>query len=213
MRKISRLLSFLSALILVSNFSFGLIIFNESPIAFPIPDGYSPDSIENDVVQGAGYFLKSYSDFLLFLNKIELSVLEQTNYPELKGLISSAVKNLWEAKNSYTSLISIASATPYDQYIQGKLKTFNYLEFQVQGHFNQEIFKYVEGYLKAGDVTGAYIRFKSGIELILEILYRINQKIEENVLPDTVDIWKVNQAYSEGLLFGQYVAQVFSKIK
>ena len=58
----------------------GAIWYNGSTYSFQDLDGVSQNPQEKTlreyVIEGAGYFLESYSDYLLFLNKVELAELK-----------------------------------------------------------------------------------------------------------------------------------------
>jgi hypothetical protein len=75
-----------------------------------------------------------------------------------------------------------------------------------------DIFIKVQGFLAKGDVTGAYITLKASKDAIIAQLYVIKATLDSNLFPDTNLLYRVNQAYSETMLFGQYVAQVFGNL-
>jgi hypothetical protein len=77
---------------------------------------------------------------------------------------------------------------------------------------NEDIFKEVEGFLKSGDIRGVYEKLHSDSEDILQDLSLLSLSISVRRLPKMSEVWPTAQAYSETLLFGMYIAQVFSEI-
>jgi hypothetical protein len=165
------------------------------------------------LIKGGGYFLKSHSDLLLFLNKIELSELKGMDYFELKNIINSAIENMEYANETYINLISIAKITPYNPYVIEKLQLFDYPGFKEENKLNSEIFIQVEAYLSKGDITGSYIHLNSYMDSILDKLDKIKLNIYSNTFPEITELWSINQKYAETMLFGQYLAQVFIETK
>jgi hypothetical protein len=173
----------------------------------------SAAGIEGFVIAGAGYFLRSQSDFLLFLNKIEVSALEGINYPELKTLLDSAAANLEKAKEEYDRLVEVAYVTPYRQEVIYLLKNFDYDGLLAEKGLNAVIFKDMEKYLKAGDLRGLHKRALADTVNILSMLYRLKPMIDSGQFPVLEDLWRLNQAYAHAHLLGQYTSEVFARLK
>lgn len=169
-------------------------------------------SLETDIVEGAGYFLMSYSDILLFLNKIEISDLEGTNYSQLRTIIDRAVVNMDQAKLVYISLIQMAETTPYNQQVINQLITFDYTGFQQEKALNGTVFKEAEQFLKKGDVRGLYAQLLLETEMILSRMATIKSALDVDKFPQLSDLWRLNQKTCETLLLGQYTAEVFYRI-
>ncbi|UCH97953.1 MAG: hypothetical protein JSV88_14155, partial [Candidatus Aminicenantes bacterium] len=74
------------------------------------------------------------------------------------------------------------------------------------------IFKDLETYLKKGDIRGMYSRECIEISKILALLYKVKIFLDAGQFPDLEDLWRLNQAYAQSLLFGQYAAEVFARI-
>ena len=197
--------------------TFPLMCGNDSDIIFAgdsfRSDGKSDSSLRQYVIMGAGYFLESYSDALLFLNKIEMAELTGMDYSELRMMINNAVVNMKNARSAYLSLKQLADNTPYNQIVIDELKKFDYVGFPEKNESNGIIFKDVEYYLSKGDVRGVYAQFLANTESILETLYVIKQTVDHTSFPRTADLQRMNQSYSQSLLFGQYVAEVFQEVK
>ncbi|MDQ1350154.1 MAG: hypothetical protein QG657_455 [Acidobacteriota bacterium] len=203
-----------------------LIVANETQKGFDNPPGV-PDAhgtpryagikanstIENYIIKGASYLLSGYADTLLFLNTVELAKLEALPYDQLTKIISDAVSDMENAYVTYAALEQEAAQAPYNPGVIRQLQMFDYNGFMVKNNLNPVIFKNVEGYLTKGNIRGVYHYLNTSVENILSIQYRIKAAVEEEKLPDVADLWLLNQTYSETLLFGQYVAQIFYEIK
>ena len=81
---------------------FSLIIVNGSESCFAGPERIM---IRDYVIEAAGYFLDSQSDFLLFSNKIELSGIQGSDYNELRGILNRSITKLKSAKSKYEEII------------------------------------------------------------------------------------------------------------
>jgi len=164
------------------------------------------------IIEGAGYFLASHADMKTLLNKLELSEMNGVNYPEIQGILNSAIANMENAAGTYNSLIRLAKDTPYNQAVIDKLRKFDYRGFMKKNNLVGDIFIKVRGFLAKGNVTGAYIKLKASKDEMIAQLYVIKGAVDSNVFPDTNLLYRVNQAYIETMLFGQYVAQVFKNL-
>lgn len=169
-------------------------------------------SIRTDVIEGAGYFLSSYSDILAFLNKIELAELRGIDYPELQRIIAGAVENMTNAKNTYLNLTQTADITPYNLEVIEKLIAFDYAAFQQEKQLNSVVFSQVESFLVKGDIRGIYHRFLSTAEELLVRLNTIKTDVDAGRFPSSDALWELNQAAAQALLFGQYTSEVFNRI-
>ena len=161
------------------------------------------------IIEGAGYFLNSHADMLKFLNRVEMSQLSGPDYPELQDILDSAIKNMENAAETYKILISTAKETPYNPGVIAKLATFDYQGYRQKNEMNVEIFSRITAYLIKGDVTGVYILLKSDMDHIIKKLHNVKRKIDGNIFPDISTLWRVNDKYSESLLSGQYISEVF----
>lgn len=161
------------------------------------------------VIEAAGDFLKSQSDFLLFLNKIEMEEINGIDFAELQLVIHNAVVNMKNARVKYNDLTQLADSTPYDQAAITTLESFNYTSFQESKGLNSVIFNEVETYLSSGDVRGLYHQLLADTQSILDRLTNIKSAVDAQVIPETPGLWQVNQSYSKTLLFGQYAAEIF----
>lgn len=169
--------------------------------------------IEGLVITGAGYFLHSKADFLLCLNKIELSPLQGLNYTEVQELLKSAIHNMEKAGEEYGRLVEIAYVTPYRQEVIEKLKAFDYDGFLEEKGLNAVIFKDMQSYLSAGNLRGLHSRALLDTVQILALLYRLKPVMDSGQIPVLEDLWRLNQAYAEAHLLGQYTSEVFDRLK
>jgi hypothetical protein len=176
-----------------------------------LSDG-STNAIRDDVIDGAAFFLKGYSDILLFLNKIELSEKQDLDYAELRPILDRAIGNMELVKTTYMDLIQKARSTPYNPGMIEKLKNFRFSSFWREKGLNPLIFRSVQSYLASGDVRGLHSKMLANIEGILDMLSGIKERIDVNVFPGISGLWKLNHSCSDILLFGQYVAMIFGDL-
>jgi len=169
-------------------------------------------AIEGYVAEGAGYFLKSHSDTLLLLNKIELSDLNGVDYAELQQLVDNALYNMQNAEANYTFLTQTADTAIYEQAVIDQLLAFDYYSFQQAKGLNGIIFDQVETYLGTGDVRGIYHKILSDTREIIDKLTVAKSIIDSGTLPETASLWRLNQSYSDTQFLGQYAAEVFYDI-
>lgn len=215
-------LTILVIIIFAFNFNlFGYIWANRSCEAYPLgcdpdPDGdgkSSEQSMGKLIIEGARYFIDSSIEYQKFLEKVELSDLEGTNFDAVKSIINSAILNLETAIAKYEALISIAKETPYRPEVIEALLNFDYSAFQTEKGLIPHIFQPVKSLLSAGNVTEVYIYLKSDMDSILVQLYRIKSSVDSNKFPYISDTWAINQSFFESMFHGQYLAQVFYKIE
>ncbi|HLP45970.1 MAG TPA: hypothetical protein VK469_08490 [Candidatus Kapabacteria bacterium] len=191
--------------------TFGLILGNRGGAPYDEAVG-KKQNIESYIIEGAGYFLISNTDFLLFLNKIEMSELNGVDYNQIRTILDRAIENMEKANLIYTSLVLITTNTPYKQNFIERLNVFDYAGYQKQYGLNGIIFQEVALYLKNGDVTSIFTRILGRTGAILNSLYAVKKEIDANTFPGISNLWRLNQYYSETILFGQYSAEVFAKI-
>lgn len=163
-------------------------------------------------VRGAGYFLRSYSGFLLFLQKVEMSELNGVNYPELQAVLNSAIDNMENAANTFDKLVQLAKEKPYNPVVIDKLRSFDYRGYMKDKGLNRVVFKKVKGFLVKGDVTGAYMKLKADMEDITRQMYTIKDAVDANIFPDISQLWRINQAIANNMSFGQHMAEVFMNL-
>jgi hypothetical protein len=200
------------ALCVLSITAYALIYGNETDGGFG-GGGFKTgaSSIRTGVIEGAGYFLSSYSDILAFLNKIELAELKGIDYAELQKIIAGAVENMTNAKNTYLTLTQTADVTPYNLEVIEKLIAFDYGAFRREKQLNRVVFSQVESFLARGDIRGVYHRFLSIAEELLVRLNTIKADVDAGRFPFSEALWELNQDAAQALLFGQYTTEVFCR--
>jgi hypothetical protein len=169
-------------------------------------------TIRDYVIEGAGYFLESYSGFLLFLNKVELNELQGLDYNEVQMILNSAIEKMENARDIYTRLKQEADVTPYNPDMIDQLMNFDYDDFQETNHLVAPIFKQVEYYLEKGNIREMFDEALLDMEKILDIASLIKGRIDRGEFPEVSRLWELNEFCSVSLLFGQYAARVFQEI-
>jgi hypothetical protein len=217
-----RLLSmFISIMLLFSVGVYGTICANYSPCAYQgeCPNASTQSIVQSSggyinylVVKGASYFLYSHSKFQMFLNKVELSEIYGINYDELNGIIDEAISKMDSAQYTYYVLKVVAAETPYNQSVIERLKSFDYDGFFYGRDLNPVVFNKVKEYLYNGDITGAYCEMFSNKSILLDKLIFVKRFISKGSIPPISELWSLNQVYSNSLLFGQYIAMIFSSV-
>ncbi len=203
---------------------FPFVVANESCKAFPrgcesggelagLEGLKSGVTIGSLIAEGGTFFLKSISDFDLFLSLVESSELSGPDYNSLQAAINSAINNMEQARTTYLQLKNLADVTPYDQEIISSLIEFNYTAFQLERGLIPSIFEKVKTYLANGDVRGIYHEFYKNTGKILDLFYAVKKDVDKGNFPNLSTLWRVNQMISESKIFSQQVAQVFYKIK
>jgi hypothetical protein len=200
-------------IILLKTNVLALIWANETEGSVIPPQGKNGTPMRGCVINAAGYFLQSYSNMLAFLNKIERSELDGLNYTEIQSNLNNAIESMAEVRAAYIEITREADISDYNQEVLDKLFIFDYPAYEKTNALNHSIFADVATYLKKGDVKGIYHKLLSDVEGILNILATIKEKVDVNVFPGIADLHRMNQYYSQSLLFGQYVAEVFIEIK
>ena len=169
-------------------------------------------AIGDYIVDGAGYFLGSYDKTLMFMKKVEWYEKQEVTNDELINLLDNALEQMKLAYTTYVSLNQLAYSTPYNPVVIDALKNFNYDGFQAEYNLNGEIFADAKTYLGKGDIRGVYRKVMWDTAQLIGLLNRVKEKLEAGVFPPLKEVWKLNQAYSQSLLFGQYISQVFGNL-
>jgi len=173
----------------------------------------SNSSIENRVVEGAGYYLQGNSFIQSFLNQVELQDIKGIDYTELQRLLANAVENIANARAAYEKVVETAGVTPYNPLFIEQLKSFDYKTFMNENRFNEAIFKKVEGYLSNGDITGSFRHGLSVIKSIEGLLFTVKNNVEFQQMPGLEISWKLNELCAEFSLFGSYAARIFQSLQ
>lgn len=151
------------------------------------------------IIDAASLFLKSNSDYQLFIERIELSDINGVNYAELQTIINKAIVNMELANSTYYEIWQTSKALDYNPFILEKLRNFDYAQYQVDHNLNSSIIIQVTCYEWFYNATGE----------ILESLNILKESVNSNTIPKIKDCWRLNQKFLESELFGQYVSEVF----
>ena len=173
----------------------------------------SAAAIEDLVIRSATYFLKSKAHVYDLSSSLEAADIDGVNFYEYQTLVNNALGDMRAARYYYQALKDKANLTPYNQDVINQLTNFEYKSFSKEYGLNGDIFGQVTRYLKAGDIRGAYARMYTYTDTIIDHLETIQRDVYYYRFPETTNIWKLNQECASMLLFGQYVAQVFYKIR
>lgn len=211
----------LTVLILFSLNGWALVYLNGSDWGFDelwesasVMDTSAQDrSISALVVEGAGHFLQSNSDFMLFLNRAEMSELNGVDFNELKATLDNAILNIENARDTYLLLKQKADGTPYNYGIIAELDSFNYEVFQREQDLVPSVFREVKAFLGDGQIRGVYGKILADTEEILAIANAIKASVDAEQFPELSTLWNLGHSCSRSLLFGQYVARVFYEVK
>ena len=164
------------------------------------------------IVEGAGYFLNSHSNFQAFLSRVEMSEINGADFNELREILYKTIEDMEKAREAYYNLKIKADNTPYKENVIDELRAFDYDSFREANGLIPLIFEKVKGYLSKGDVRGVYANGLSNTETILEKLYTVKESVDADQFPDIKDLWRLSQFYSENQGFGQYTSEVFRTI-
>lgn len=209
-----------AAIIMLSHINLSaLIYFNKSEICFNNVSGVGGEiavvkcnALRCYVIDGAGYFLDSHSDYLRFLQRIEVGERNGLDYNQLRLDLDSAIDKMLNAKDIYLQLKQTADMTPYNPTVLDQLLNFNYHVFRVENQLNEPIFARVRFFLCNGAIREMYGEILVQIENILNIADHIKERIDVGEFPLLSDLYRLNESYSESLLFGEYTARVFREI-
>lgn len=219
MKVLKSLTIFTFAVLLMVTDGYGYFSYNRSCKAFPEQceggEGLSATTqpLGQLIIEAAGCYIKSNSDFQLILREIELSSSYGANFVLLQELINKAIENMNMANSTYLQIWQTAKGLDYDPVVQEKLRQFDYFSYQVENNLVPVIFEKTAYYLQAGDVKGTYEQAYYATGEILHSLETLKIDIEKNKLPKIKDCWRLNQLYLETGLFGQYVSEVFFALK
>ena len=199
-------------LVFLSHYSFSIWVCNTPPIIYNGSDDYKA-SLDNYVIDGAGYFLEAYSNTLLLMKKIEWIGKEGLNTDEVKLLLEKALENIESAREAYDNLNRASDNTSYNPEFIEKLKKFDYDAFQKENGLNPAVFSPVKAYLVNGDIRKLFYDFSLTIGEITGLLKQVKEQINAGNFTPIKEIWKLNGLFSKSLLLGQYVSQVLYSIQ
>lgn len=197
---------------------FSMFVGNYSEKSFTNPDGWTPtvnasEIVKDLLIKGATSFLRGQSNSDELVSKLEAAELEGLDYFELQTLVSKGLANMKAACHYYQELDGLARNLSYNPRVIEQLKAFDYLSQAREYEVNMDIFSEVKSYLCEGNIRGVYARFYTYTSTIVRMLETVQAEISAVGNPDTLNIWRLNQECAHMHLFGQYIAQIFRKIK
>ena len=198
-------------LLFISMNAYSRVVLNwlDEPFGYPGENSLSTGSIGSHIVDGAGYFLKGQSEFLLFLNRVETSPgVEDVNASEMQTILNRAVENMEKAKETYAFLKQLAYSTPYNPLVMEKLLAFDYETFRNERGVNNDVFAGVKQYLAKGDVRGIFAGMLANTGAILQSLNIVKGQLDAGQFPELKNLWRLNQSFAETMLLGQYAAEI-----
>lgn len=169
-------------------------------------------TIDSYIIESAGFYFAAKLDVEAFLRSIELQDSQGIDYKGLNIVLNRAIANMKAAIAAYETLIREAENTPYNEAVQLKLKTFDYVGFMSFYRLNPIVFEDAAVCLKKGDITGVFKKNHARLVHILELLQVIYNQTSLNKLPGLSIIWQLNEECCEASLFGSYVARVFNAL-
>ena len=169
-------------------------------------------TIQDYIASGAEYFFDSYSNTILFMKKTESSSFEDLNYEELGTILDRALNSMNLANEAYVELKQAADHTPYNPVVINALKNYNFDGFQESTPVNAEIFTEVKMYLLNGDIRGVYGKILADTDNLIILIKKVKASVVERKFPPLTDVWNLNQAFSNTLLFGGYVSRLFHEL-
>jgi hypothetical protein len=175
-------------------------------------DDCSNSLINLYIEESAARFLNSFSSFLTVLSKLELLNQQGASQEEMLVLLKSSKTELQTAISLYTQIIEIAESTPYNQAVILDLHVFDYKSFGKVNSLDDPVYKKVQGFLEAGDVTGAYKWIREKLIELAASIDSLSHDLEMGVLPPNSGFWNLNKDFNRSMLFGQYMAEVFYSI-
>jgi hypothetical protein len=191
---------------------YGFYVSNQGCKVFPnqCPNANGGDYLSNQqinigqlIIDAAGHFLQSISDYQLVLKRIELSE------NGLTDSIDQTIQSMTAANALYFEIWTTSLYVEYDPIALKKLSQFPYTAYQIENNLNPVIFRQVEEFLKPGHVRELFKKHFEDSSKILGKLKEIQAHLESGKNVDISDYWRLNQLYLDFALFGQYCSEVF----
>ena len=104
----------------------------------------STSPLNTSLVESAGSFLKSHSNYQDFLNRVEMSEISSVDYNEFRETLYDAIENLERAKTAYANFKAEADKATYNRAMIDKLAAFNYDAFRENYGLNAPVFEKVK---------------------------------------------------------------------
>jgi hypothetical protein len=188
-----------------------IIFYNQCPEAMTIQQAGL--SIGQLIPEAAVSFLESTRDFNNFLKEVEKSELYRPKFWVLRAVIMKTIMGMENVRCKYEDILDISEKLEINIVILEKLIQFDYNGLQSKYNLNPSIFDKAAAFCREGDIKGIYQTTFDVTNAILEKLYKIKAKLEQELMPDLNLIWETSQLYFESEAFGQYVSRIFYEIR
>jgi hypothetical protein len=165
------------------------------------------------ITEGAGYMLGAYSGVGSFLKQVEVSELYGVDSAAIRSILNRMIDDLERARDTYFVIDYIAAITPYRKDVIERLAAFDYDGFEKSEGLFGTVFDRVERFLKCGDIRGVFAKILKDIDSLLRQSYALRKSVDAGTLPDIKSLWKLNQSFTNTILFGQYFSQVLYEVK
>ena len=165
------------------------------------------------ITDGAGHILGAYSGIGAFLKQVEVSELYGADFAAIKNILDRMIDDLENARDTYYIINYIAAITPYKKDVIERLVAFDYDGFEKSEGLSSPVFDRVESFLKCGNIRGVFAKILRDIDSLLYQSYTLKKAIDTDTLPEIKSLWKLNQSFTNIILFGQYFSQVLYEVK
>lgn len=173
----------------------------------------SSSEAESFVIDGASYFLRSYSDIFLLLNESEAGLKTGFNLDRAHQQVQSALSMVLLSRSSYSRALVAIRSMDFDPGWMQALKAFDYQGLAAARHLHPIVMDRVAGFLKSGDVIGLYQQFMDDLKTMSTSLLNIDKDAKKGIVPGMETLRTLYQDYSDFMLFGYYTSLVFSEIE
>ncbi len=175
--------------------------------------GKSGSRAEEFIIQGASYYLQSYSDFLLLLNESETGLIKGFDLTRAQQVIESGLDKLRVSEENYLLALAIIKKTVFDEAWLKALSAFDYERLAAERHLYPQVINQVAAFLTKGDVAGLYQQMADNLEGMITNLQALKEKAQEGILPGMEALRTLYRQYSDFMTSGYYASLVFSTVK
>lgn len=169
-------------------------------------------SIETLIATGGWYYLKANAEIQEILAIVEGQDWVGLDIPGVRFHLENAILHMGNAGKTYETLVKTAEATPYNTAVIAKLAAFDYDRLLIEQDLDSIIYREVQGYLKAGNITGAFKRIKITIAEMNVLLNLLKTDVESGQIPHLEICRQLNEDLAWTSLFGSIVARIFSAL-
>jgi len=165
--------------------------------------GKSDSTLGVMIENGACSSLESYSYFPGYLKEYEAGNIDQ------KEALVKAYESITAADDIYKKIIEISATYSYNETAIDRLKNFDYDTYGKTFDLNPRVFAQVRRLLANGNIRGFFQEIEKRFRALAG--YLVTSRTD--IIPEKTGLWRINQAYAETLLFGQYAAEIFDQCR